>query len=212
MFPRYFLLLLEKRSWTSERSVLYWEGDCSQGPWLLVAKIPTGSDAFFKMFSINPTRALVPAHHQTHLKAEHDERVLLNEGWYLCLALRHLLTGCSVSYQKHPHVLCTSIASRSCLIVLKINNNDINDLPYNTHWQQHCRGNGTLALDSFIFSCKSNQTYFKNWHWYYEAHLNCLLRVILGHVRPRTQWADGHILGSRVLQMGALGASEWCQT
>lgn len=92
-------------------------------------------------------------------------RVMSPAEWGLVpLDLSHLLTGCSVSYQKHPCVVCTFIASWSCLIVLKINNNDINDLPYNTHWQQHRRGNGTSALDRFIFSWarKSNWTYVKN--------------------------------------------------
>jgi len=74
-------------------------------------------------------RALVPAHHQTRLKAESDEQVLLIEGLYLWWELSHLLTGYFVSYQKHPCVLCTFIASWSCPTVLKINNNDINDLP-----------------------------------------------------------------------------------
>lgn len=133
MFTRYLFLLLEKRGWASKKSALYGEGDCSQWLWLLVAKIPTGSEAFFQMFSINAMKAPVPAHRQTRLKAESDEWVLLNEGLYVCSDPSHLLTGCWVWYQKHPCVSCTFIPSWSCLIVLKINNNDINDFPKNTH-------------------------------------------------------------------------------
>lgn len=133
MFPRYFFLLLEKRGWARKKSALYGEGDCSQWLWLLVAKIPTGPEAFFQMFSINPMRAPVPAHRQTRLKAESDEWVLLNEGLYVCSDPSHLLTVCWVWYQKHPCVSCTFIPSWSCLIVLKINN-DINDFPKIMKW------------------------------------------------------------------------------